>query len=184
MTLRTSASPARPTSTSFTTPDDERTFCDRLAHELKIALAGQDSVHTVYPGVPELLERLSGDPRCLLALVTGNVETCAWIKLQLVNLHEHFVLGAFGHEHADRVQIARLALRRAEEHAGHSFEKKFLIGDTPNDIKAAHAIGAMAIAVTTGAFTREELVAAKADVVLDDLTDLKSILALLGLGQG
>ena len=163
------------------TPADEQRFCDRLAHELKIALGESDISHTVFPGVPALLSTLSGDPRCLLALVTGNVETCAWIKLQLVSLREHFVLGAFGHEHADRVEIARLALRRAEEHAGHPFGKMFLIGDTPNDIRAAHAIGAKAVAVCTGSFTRDDLLAAKADAVLDNLLDLPAVLRLLGL---
>lgn len=165
------------------TAADERKFCERLAHELKISLGESDIVHTVFPGVPELLERLSSDPRCLLALVTGNVETCAWIKLQLVQLRDHFVLGAFGHEHADRIDIARLALRRAEDHAGHAFERKFLIGDTPNDIRAAHAVGAVAIAVATGAFTRGELAAAKADVVVDDLRDPGAVMRLLGLGD-
>jgi phosphoglycolate phosphatase-like HAD superfamily hydrolase len=163
------------------TPADEKKFCDRLAHELKSALGESDVVHTVFPGVPALLEKLSGDPRCLLALVTGNVETCAWIKLQLVNLREHFVLGAFGHEHADRVEIARLALRRAEERAGHPFENIFLIGDTPNDIKAAHAVGARAVAVCTGSFTRDDLLIAQADTVLDNLLDLPAVLRELGL---
>ena len=129
------------------TDADAAKFFDRLAHELKIAIGEAGTVHTVFPGVPELLARLSSDPRCLLALVTGNVAECAWIKLELVNLHEHFVLGAFGHEHADRIEIAHLAVRRAEEHAGRSYARRFLIGDTPNDVRAAHAIGAKAIAV-------------------------------------
>ncbi len=163
------------------TPDDERKFCNQLAYELKIAI-GEDGIsRTVYPGVPELLEKLSGDPRCLLGLVTGNVESCAWIKLQNVNLHEHFVLGAFGHEHADRIEIARLALRRAEDRAGRRFEKLFLIGDTPNDIRAARAIGATAIAVATGAFRRDDLLAAGADAVLDDLGNLDAVQRVLGL---
>lgn len=163
------------------TAESEQKFCDRLAHELKITISAQDARHTLYPGVKELLEKLSDDARCLLGLVTGNVESCAWIKLQLVNLHEHFILGAFGHEHADRVEIARLALRRAEQHAGHPFRRVFLIGDTPNDVKAARAIGATAIAVATGAFSRDALLAAGADTVRDDLADLPALLALLGL---
>lgn len=164
------------------TAADEQKFCDRLTHELKIAIGEEGTPRTVFPGVPGLLEKLSGDPRCLLGLVTGNVESCAWIKLELVKLHEHFVLGAFGHEHADRIEIARLALRRAEEHAGRTFAKKFLIGDTPNDVKAARAIGATAIAVATGAFTREELLAANADLVVTDLGDRRALLSFLGLG--
>lgn len=161
--------------------DDASQFFDRLAVELKVAIGDSGTVHTVYPGVPELLTQLSSDPRCLLALVTGNVAECAWIKLQLVKLHEHFVLGAFGHEYADRIEIARLAVKRAEERAGRTFTKRFLVGDTPNDVRAAHAVGAKAVAVCTGSFTREELRATGAEFLLDDLSDSPAVLRLLGL---
>jgi phosphoglycolate phosphatase len=43
------------------------------------------------------------------------------------------------------------------------------VGDTPPDMEAAHLAGAVAVAVPTGPFTPDELVAAGADVVLDSL---------------
>jgi len=137
----------------------------------------------LFPGVRELLEALSGDSRVLLGLVTGNIESCARIKLRQFNLHGHFVLGAFGDEHADRVEIARLALGRLREalDPGARLRACYLVGDTPFDIAAASTIGAVSVAVATGMFDRDTLRQAGADHVLTDLSDTDAVLRLLGL---
>lgn len=157
------------------TQDDCNRFHQQLP--LELAAAAHQAELVLYPGVRELLERLSVDPGVLLGLVTGNVEACAWIKLQQFDLHNHFVLGAFGDEHADRNEIARLALKRvlARMAPGQTMKACFLVGDTPNDINAAHAIGAVAVAVATGKFTPEMLKAAGADVVLSDLSNTRCV---------
>ena len=131
----------------------------------------------VYPGVPELLRQLSALPHVTLGLVTGNIETCAWAKLEACGIHEHFVLGAFGHEHADRREIARLAKQRAVALAPH--DSTALIGDTPSDIAAAHSIGAVSIAVATGGYTAEQLTAAGAQHVFTDLADGAALVRLV-----
>jgi phosphoglycolate phosphatase-like HAD superfamily hydrolase len=153
--------------------------CDRFHRQLPLELsaAAHQAELVLYPGIRELLETLSENPAVILGLVTGNVEACAWIKLQQFNLHNHFVLGAFGDEHADRNEIARLALQRVQARMdpGQTLKGLFLVGDTPNDIAAAHAIGAVAIAVATGRFTVEALTAAGADVALSDLSDTQCV---------
>jgi phosphoglycolate phosphatase-like HAD superfamily hydrolase len=58
---------------------------------------------------------------------------------------------------------------------GQKIKGLFLVGDTPNDIAAAHAIGAVAIAVATGRFTVEALTVAGADVALSDLSDTRCV---------
>lgn len=133
---------------------------------------------TVYPGAAELVSALSAHPLVTIGLVTGNIEETAHIKLARAGLHGHFVLGAFGHEHGDRREIARLALARAAATLppDTTFARTFLIGDTPSDIAAARHIGAIAIGVTTGQHTAELLREAGADHVLDGLTDALSIL--------
>jgi phosphoglycolate phosphatase-like HAD superfamily hydrolase len=133
----------------------------------------------VYPGVRELLHAFGEQPNVTLGLVTGNIESCAWVKLEACGIHEHFELGAFGHEHADRCEIARLARRRAER-AG-AYARCVLIGDTPSDIRAAHAIGATSIAVATGGYAADALAAAGAHHVLADLADRPAVLQLAGL---
>lgn len=154
-------------------------FFERLASELDALL--QTAPPAVFPGVRELLTAFGGIPGSILGLVTGNTEACARIKLRHAGLHGHFVLGAFGHEHGDRVEIARLAFRRAERHArGGRLEPVVLIGDTPADIAAARAIGARAVAVATGAYGVAALRAAGADLVVETLGD-PAIWRILGV---
>ena len=163
------------------TDAERRVFFDRLPEELEQAAAGAELI--LYPGVRELLETLSGNPQVLLGLVTGNIESCARIKLRQFDLHNHFVLGAFGDEHADRGQIAHLALRRLKEALPRAARLRacFLVGDTPFDIAAAANIGAISIAVATGKFSADELRQAGATHVLTDLSDTAGVLRLLGL---
>ena len=161
-------------------PDQVEDFFARLPVTLRAALAAEPP--HVYPGVRALLDALSRAAHVRLGLVTGNIETCAWLKLEACGLHGHFTLGAFGHEHADRREIARLARARAEQSLppGAAFRSCHLIGDTPSDIQAAHAIGASALAVATGHYDEARLRAAGATHVLADLQDTAAVLARLG----
>ena len=52
-----------------------------------------------------------------------------------------------------------------------------MIGDTPHDIDCARAFGAVAIAVATGQYTRDELLADRPDHLFDDLGDVEKVLA-------
>ena len=164
-------------------PHQVEDFFARLPDTLRNAL--QQEPPRVYPGVQALLENLSARDEVNLGLVTGNIESCAWVKLESCNLHGHFTLGAFGHEHGDRREIARLALQRARQQLppGHTFGACFLIGDTPSDIQAAHAIGATALAVATGGFTEAQLREAGADTVLSSLEPTTHLMARLGLSD-
>jgi len=163
------------------TDDDRRRFFERMPVDLT-QTAGEAEL-VIYPGVRELLEKLSADPQVMLGLVTGNVEACARIKLRQFDLHEHFVLGAFGDDHADRAEIASLAMKRVRDslRPGQEIDALFLVGDTPFDIAAAKSINAKSIAVATGKFTVDALENEGADHVLTDLSDTKAVLAILGL---
>jgi phosphoglycolate phosphatase len=164
------------------TAEDQRRFFRQMPVELR--QNARNAQFIIYPGVRELLETLSARKDVILGLVTGNVAAAARIKLEQFDLHHHFVLGAFGDDHADRGDIARLALDRVREKmpAGAKMKACFLIGDTPHDIAAAKAIGAAAVAVATGKFNTEALKAAGAEHVLSDLSDTPGVLRILGLG--
>lgn len=163
------------------TDGDRQRFFERMP--VNLAQTASETELVIYPGVSELLEKLSSDPRVVLGLVTGNVEACARIKLWQFDLHEHFVLGAFGDDHADRTEIARLAMKRVRGSLkpGQEIGGLFLVGDTPFDIAAAKTIEAKSIAVATGKFNADTLREAGADRVLSDLSDTSAVLALLGL---
>ena len=163
------------------TDDDRLRFIERMPVDL--AQTAGEAELVIYPGVRELLEKLSADPQVVLGLVTGNVEACARIKLWQFDLHGHFVLGAFGDDHADRTEIALLAMKRVRDSLkpGQEIGARFLVGDTPFDIAAAKTIEAKSIAVATGKFGVEALRETGADHVLLDLSDTSAILNLLGL---
>lgn len=165
------------------TGSDARRFFDRLPVELEAGMDPQGGDRILYPGVRGLLERLSADPRVTLALVTGNIAACARIKLRQFELHNHFVLGAFGDDHADRTRIAQLALERVAAAAApeRAAGRRWLIGDTPSDVAAARAIGATSVAVATGRFTVDQLREAGADHAVTDLGDTEAMLRLLQL---
>ena len=124
------------------------------------------------PGAHDLVAELR-QRETLLGLVTGNVSTTAPIKLRAAGFDPAwFVVGAYGSEAADRNHLPGLALERAVRHAGRGItpEQVIVIGDTVADIECARAVGAIAVAVQTGFGKIEDLIAARPDYLLKDLT--------------
>lgn len=114
----------------------------------------------VCPGVRELLGALRVHPEGpVMGLLTGNVRLGAGLKLRAHGLSEHFELGAFGDDHEDRNELARIALRRGSDHVGRPLtgEDVVVIGDTRADIECARAIQARCLAVATGGHSLREL---------------------------
>ena len=135
----------------------------------------------VLPGVRPLVESLHARKDVLLGLITGNVRASAELKLRHFELWDFFHFGGYGDHHADRDEIARDAMTSADQHANGNLvpDRVCVIGDTPNDVKCARAIGATAIAVATGVFSVDQLSPAKPDVLLADLSQTDAILSLL-----
>lgn len=125
------------------------------------------------PGVRELLDLLKTREDITLGLVTGNLETTAYHKLESVTLDEHFTFGAFGSDHHDRHELSPLALERARSATGYPFEghQTVVIGDTPHDVTCGRVIGARTVAVCTGRISRGKLSAVNPDLLFDDLTE-------------
>lgn len=135
----------------------------------------------VMPGVTALLTALAADRSFHPALLTGNYEEAARIKLSHFGLAGYFGWGAFGEESPDRNELGRRALARARERLvpAEACARAVVVGDTPHDVACARAAGARAIAVATGSYSRPELDAAGADEVVADLSDTRRVLALL-----
>src|SRR5215212_2982568 len=138
----------------------------RLEH-LPEAVAESEG-YRVLPGVPERLRQLSHDGH-LLGLITGNGDGAAYIKLSRGDLMRWFTFGAYASAGVDRPGIVRRAVERGEALLGADVPNTdiYVIGDTPLDIQAAHAVDCTAIAVATGHFDRAALEEAGADHVLD-----------------
>jgi phosphoglycolate phosphatase len=128
------------------------------------------------PGIPDLLDALK-KRGAYLGLVTGNLEEIAWAKLKKGGIAHYFSFGGFGSDNSDRREMAALAVRRANAMYGLSGKNTIaLFGDTPFDMAAARAIGALAIGVATGYPSREQLLAAGADIIFDNLADTQAVL--------
>lgn len=127
----------------------------------------------ILPGVRPLLETLGRRPNVQLALLTGNLEPMAYLKLEAAGLDSYFPFGAFGSDDEDRNKLPAVALARAYAHTGRSFapESVFIIGDTVHDVTCSRSIGCRTVIVCTGTYSRQELELHAPDLLLDDLSD-------------
>jgi phosphoglycolate phosphatase-like HAD superfamily hydrolase len=161
------------------TPENVAAFFDGYLTHLADQLPQCEG--RLLPGIIPLLEALKARPGVVLALLTGNLERGAELKLVHYGVWHFFEFGAYADDHHDRNELGSFARRRAFEKHGIEFppERIFVLGDTPHDITCARAIGAKAIAIATGKFSRAELMACRADAVFDDLSNLEAVLATL-----
>lgn len=160
---------------------DELLSC--YIEEMKLATGNGAHLVEAMPGGREALQRVSEHPRYVSALLTGNIEPAAYLKLELTGLSEFFQLpGAFGNESFDRRDLPALAAQRISEHLGVSLEPQqfIVIGDTPNDIACARHFGARVLAVATGRMhSAEELLVHEPDALLPDLLDAELVIQTL-----
>jgi len=133
------------------------------------------------PGVTSLLTALQSQGTHQLSLLTGNIQTAAWMKLRRFGIDSYFIPGAFGDDHHDRNQLGPVALARAATNSGRHFPAaaSIVIGDTPRDIACARACGAHVLAVATGAYHRDDLAAHQPTFLFDDLSDTAAVIAAL-----
>jgi phosphoglycolate phosphatase len=155
----------------------------RLTEEARKVTGNGEPFFEVLPGVAETLSALAAHSRYLSALVTGNIEPMAYLKMELVGLDKYFTLpGAFGDESHQRRDLPTRAANRIRQHLKLDLapEQFIVIGDTPNDIDCARHFGARAVAVGTGRFySTAEIMACNPDALLDDLSDVDLVIRTL-----
>ena len=160
------------------TNENVSAFLDSYVHFLSLELPRRKG--KLLPGVLELLERLKSR-HVVLALLTGNVSRGARLKLEHYGVWHFFEFGAFADDHRDRNELGRFARARAKEKHGREFAASDIdiIGDTPRDIACGKALGARTIAVATGTWDRDELAKHEPDFVIDDLSNVETIMGTL-----
>ena len=152
---------------------DVREACCRIYAQI----CPRDLSEYVVAGIPEVLAWLSEREGVRLALLTGNYEPVARLKLARAGVGKYFEAdqGAFGSDSEDRAALPAIARRRA----GHARrEDTIVIGDTPRDIACARADGVRCVAVTSGQFGADEL--GGADAVARDAGELRAWLTEAG----
>ena len=150
-------------------------YAELLAEELPRRNGG------LHPGVMGILEEGHRRADIVQALLTGNIEKGARLKLTRYGVNHFFEFGAFADDSPVRNELGPHAQRRAREQHGEEFppERIFIIGDTPHDVACARAIGAKAIAVATGSFSEQALKDCGADAVFTDLGHPENFFRLL-----
>jgi phosphoglycolate phosphatase-like HAD superfamily hydrolase len=130
------------------------------------------SDYRVLAGVEDLLGRLT-DAGILLGLTTGGLEAAAHAKLGRGQLNRFFLVGGYGSDSEDRVELTRAAVTRGEGMLDGPVDlsQVLVVGDTPLDIDAAEGVGAVSVGVASGRYGVDELSAAGADHVLASLAE-------------
>ena len=138
---------------------------------------------TPKPGILPLLTALESEAGVTLALLTGNLEPCARLKLEQLGANRFFAFGAFGSDDEDRYRLPPVALARAREATGITFSgpDAVIVGDSVHDVLCGRGVGARAVAVGTGKTPPAVLREAGPHALLPDFSDTASALrAILG----
>src|SRR5215475_5197960 len=162
------------------TNENVSAFLDSYVHFLSRELPRRKG--KLLPGVLELLHQLKSRPHLVLGLLTGNVSRGAQLKLEHYGVWHFFEFGAFADDHHDRNRLGPFARARAREKHGREFAASEIgvIGDTPRDIACGRALGARTVAVATGTWGRHELAKHHPDFLIDDLSNVGTIMDTLG----
>lgn len=126
---------------------------------------------TICDGAQAALDLARGLAGAAVGLGTGNHIDGARHKLAPVGLWDSFSFGGFGSDAEVRSEMLAIGRDRGLAQLGRSVAEArvVVIGDTPRDVQAAAAIGALCLAVTTGSHDAASLRSAGADRVVDRL---------------
>jgi phosphoglycolate phosphatase-like HAD superfamily hydrolase len=153
------------------------------AAERALAAAEHELRETGYvlPGVVELLERLRDAAGVRQTLLTGNLTANAAVKVGAFGLTELFdaEVGAYGTDHADRLELVPIALERVARFRGEHYDpdEVWVVGDTANDLACARAGGVRCLLV--GDVYGDEEARRAADAALPDLADVDEAFRIL-----
>jgi phosphoglycolate phosphatase-like HAD superfamily hydrolase len=152
--------------------------------EMTTVLAQDGEPYERLAGAREILVETDKDPHFINALLTGNLSVAAEIKLKSVGLWHFFekAPNAFGEISHNRADLATEAGKLFNKRYEFEFSPKqfIVVGDTPNDIKCARALGAKVIALGTGrGHSAEELLQYEPDYFLEDLRETRQVLKIL-----
>jgi phosphoglycolate phosphatase len=129
----------------------------------------------VYPGIPELLDRLSGAGKVLFVGTSKRTEFARAV-LEHFGLARHFraIQGAEAHGRFDRKADLLAHLLH-----GHGLDPAatVVVGDREHDVEAALANGLQVVAVTYGYGSRDELREAGASLLCDSTARLAGLLS-------
>jgi len=139
------------------------------------------ALNHILPGVTSLLEELSKTGN-FVVLYTGDSPGVTQRVLEVTCLGKYFKFSVYGTEANSRIDMARLAIKKADQLTGARFEGKdvVIIGDSIRDVECGKKLNALTIAVATGFHSEEELISRRPDYMFKDLKDYRKVLKTIG----
>jgi phosphoglycolate phosphatase len=161
-------------------PEADPALLPRVMEEYKLGFqelrTRADHFEPLFPGVMEALDSLEADG-WLLAVATGKSRRGLLMMIERHGLEGRFVSLQTADDNPGKPHPAML--RRALDEAGARPADAVMIGDTTYDIQMGKSAGVRAVGVGWGYHTRFELMAAGADLVVDDYPHLVGVLPTL-----
>jgi len=141
-------------------------------------LENHDRMTRCFPGARETVIRLreAGHP---IGIVTAKIEAGAQRTLRHVDLLGH-VDAIVGADSCPRSKPDPMPVHLALERLGRTPAEAVFVGDSPHDVAAGNAAGALTVAALWGACDRECLARATPALYLDDIAGLPGLLDGLG----
>lgn len=143
------------------------TYYNVAGHEKQLIVDGAD----------ELLKELKSKG-AVIGIATGEIEKIARFRLEKAGLSEYFSFGAFGNEARDANGIVEAALQKAGAEFG-TGSGGLMVCTCPSFIVAAKSKGMKCVGVASGAFAKEALADAGADLAVESLKDRGKIAKLV-----
>jgi phosphoglycolate phosphatase-like HAD superfamily hydrolase len=133
------------------------------------------------PGVVALLDALVAEAGVMLALLTGNIEPGARLKLAGADLNRYFPFGAFGSDSARREALPPIAVARAAAATGIDFRARdvVIVGDSIYDVRCGIPHDATTIAIASGKTSAALLRAENPHYFFDSAENAEGLLAAI-----
>ncbi|MBO0609594.1 HAD family hydrolase [Myceligenerans salitolerans] len=163
--------------------DDLEQLLSRMLKVVPERLAAhEDDVRrdgSLMPGARAAVTAVAAADGFVPAVVTGNLEPNARLKLRAFGLDRYIDLdaGAYASDDEHRPALVAIAQRRAEERYGARFTRTntVIVGDSLEDVRTGVEGGARVVGVAAGRTSTAALREAGADAVLPDLTDVERL---------
>lgn len=161
--------------------NDDPELVDRLVDDYRsnyrASLLQHKDREPLFPGALDALHRLHARDGVELGIATGKGLNGVHRILGLHGIAEYFVTLQTPDHNPSKPNPGMLL--RAMDETGATPAETIMIGDTTFDIEMGKAAGAKAIGVTWGYHDPAELVAAGADIMIDQFSDLDAAIAKL-----
>lgn len=128
----------------------------------------------IYPGMKEILVQLK-EQGVLLSIYTGKGREAAAITLKKLSIYEYFDLIITGDEvkeHKPSPEGIEIFLKKYHL----SKNDVIMVGDSPSDVKAAHAAGVKVASVLWDSLAKHHVLQMNSDYVFHTVAELKKFL--------